>query len=546
MIRRNIKIKLGIISGPFFLLCLAVSFAWASNDELYTLVRLFDRIAVTVSDRYVDDIDPNRLINAGIDAIMEELDPYSRYLCDQDYHYLLQETQGEYNGIGIELENHSDTLWVSSVIKGSPASRANIRIGDRILKLDTVDVIGKSSLECRKLLRGDNGTLVTIKLWRPLLQKSLALGIIREEIHIEPIPYWGVDHNNNGYIKISRFSEGSMYEIKSIILLLLGKGINGIILDLRDNPGGLLYEAVETAALFLNVNDDIVETRGRGSSSVRTYTAREDGIYNKGPLVVIINNQTASAAEILAGAIQDNDRGLIVGSSSYGKGLVQQILQFSDNSALKLTTAKYYTPSERCIQKDNKENELVKKESSDPQVIYYTKSGRPVFGGGGIIPDVYVEPFSCPPIIDEIITRGYLFDFITEKSDNMMIDNSFAVDDKIVDDFIAYINDRGYVYCNPAYDLFNQFVSRNGDQFENNRMENHVEAIDKILEARSRNEMLSMKSNFKALLYEYFITINLGEKEAFELVYQKQDPELVRAGLVLKNPETYGNLLVGY
>jgi len=546
MIRRKIKIKLGIISGPFFLLVLAVSFAWASNDNLYTMVRLFDRIAVTVSDRYVDDIDPDKLINTGINAIMENLDPYSRYLRDQDYFYLLQETQGEYSGIGIELENHADTLRVGSVIKGSPASRANIRMGDRILKLDTIDVIGKSRIDCRKLLRGDNGTALTISLWRPLLRKKLELDVIRDEIHIEPIPYWGVDMNNNGYIQIARFSEGSMYEVKSIISLLLARGVNGIILDLRDNPGGLLYEAVETAALFLNSSDGIVETRGRGSSNVKTYTAREDGIYNNGHLVVIINNQTASAAEILAGAIQDNDRGLIVGSSSYGKGLVQQILQFSDNSALKLTTAKYYTPSERCIQKDNIESELVKKESSDPQVIYYTKSGRPVFGGGGIIPDIYVEPINHPPVIDEIITRGYFFDYVTEKSDDLTIDNTFIINDKIIDDFIAYINDRNYVYYSPAYDLFNQFVSQNNDLRETSRVIPHIEAIEEILKERSCDEILSMKSSFKELLYEYFITINLGEKESFELIYQKRDPELVKASVVLKNPETYGSLLVGY
>ncbi len=546
MIKRKIKIKLGIISGPFFLLCLAVSFAWASNDELYTLVRLFDRIAVTVSDRYVDNIDPDKLVNTGIDAIMEKLDPYSRYLCDQDYYYLLQETQGEYNGIGIELENHSDTLWVGSVIKGSPASRANIRIGDRILKLDTIDVVGKSATECRKLLRGDNGSRLTITLRRPLLRKSFELELVRDEIHIEPIPYWGVDLNNNGYIKIARFSEGSMYEVKSIVSLLLDRGVSGIILDLRDNPGGLLYEAVETAGLFLDKSDNIVETRGRGSSNVRTYTAREDGIYNKGPLAVIINNQTASAAEILAGAIQDNDRGLIVGSSSYGKGLVQQILQFSDNSALKLTTAKYYTPSERCIQKDNRVSELVKEESAEPQVIYYTRSGRPVFGGGGIIPDIYVEPTGYPPIIDEIITRGYLFDYVTEKSDSLKIDKNFIVNDKIVDDFINYISSRDYVYYDPAYDLFNQFVSQTVDQGNSGRAIAHIEAIEKILKEKSLDEMLAMRTNFRDLLYESFITVNLGEKEAFELIYKKQDPELVKAGSVLKNPEMYSSLLVGY
>ncbi|MCP4580325.1 MAG: S41 family peptidase [candidate division Zixibacteria bacterium] len=540
------KIKFGMISGPFFLLILAVSFAWASNDELYSLVRLFDKIAVTVSDRYVDDIDPEKLINAGIEAITEKLDPYSRYLYDQDYFYLIQETSGEYSGIGIEIENHSDTLLICSVLKGTPASQANIRIGDRILEVDHIDAIGKSPPDGRKLLRGENGSMVSLKLWRPLLQKSLDLKLPREEIHIEPIPYWGIDNNNNGYIKIARFSEGSLFEVKSFIFLLQAEGIDGLIIDLRDNPGGLLHESVEIAGLFLNKGDKIVETRGRGAASLRTYEARENGVYNEGPLTLIINSQTASAAEIVAGAIQDNDRGLLIGSTSYGKGLVQQILQFSDNSALKLTTAKYYTPSERCIQKDRMKNELRSDSESEQKVIYYTKSGRPVFGGGGIIPDIYVESWENEPVIDEIITAGYISDFVEASSARLKIDNNFSVSDELVDQLFKYIQGRDYTYHNPIYNSFDLFLSQNIEQSEETSLNDHFDAIVKILEQNSKNEMLSMRSRFKDILYEFYIRTNLGEKKAFELVYQKKDPELIKAGKVLKNPETYSSLLVGF
>ena len=263
MVDKLKKIKLGTVTGPFLLLILAAGFAWASGDDLYVFIRLFERIAVTVSDRYVENLDAEKLIYAGIDGMMEKLDPYSKYLTDKDYYYLLQETSGEYSGIGIEMEKNGDSLWVSSVIKDTPASRANIRVGDRILAVDTTGVLEKSIADCRKLLRGSDGSKVTLKIWRPLLKKELAVEMIREEIHIEPVPYWFVDSGNNGYIKISRFSEGSALKVKNIIGLLEEKNVSGLILDLRDNPGGLLYESVEIAAMFLNQGDKIVETKSR-------------------------------------------------------------------------------------------------------------------------------------------------------------------------------------------------------------------------------------------------------------------------------------------
>ena len=540
------KIKLGTVTGPFLLLILAAGFAWASGDDLYVFIRLFERIAVTVSDRYVENLDSEKLIYAGIDGMMEKLDPYSKYLTDKDYYYLLQETSGEYSGIGIEMEKNGDSLWVSSVIKDTPASRANIRVGDRILAVDTVGVLEKSIADCRKLLRGNDGSQVVLKLWRPLLKKELVVEMTREEIHIEPVPYWFVDSNNSGYIKISRFSEGSALKVKSIIGLLEGKNVSGLIIDLRDNPGGLLYESVEIAALFLNQGDKIVETKSREGLSLRTYEAREDGICKDIPVAVLINGQTASAAEIVAGAIQDNDRGLIIGSSSYGKGLVQQILQFSDQSALKLTTAKYYTPSERCIQKKGYESEVIESLNGEEGVVYFTKSGRPVFGGGGIVPDIYVEPLANQPIIDEIVTNGYVNDFVSEHSIGGGVDGNFQVGDKLVDQFVEYVNRRGYLYHNAVFSSFDEFTKADAESPDHLKYHKQIESIQETLTDNARSELAALKPQLKDLLYEYFLKINLGEKQAYELAHQHTDPEITRAGQVLKDPEIYSSLLAGY
>ncbi len=537
--------KLGIITGPFLLLCLAVGLAWASDDDLYTFIRLFDKIAVTVSDRYVTSLDPEKLIKAGINGMLNKLDPYSRYLSDRDYFRLMRETQGEYFGVGVEIKKHSDTLWVSSIIEGSPAYSSSIRIGDRIIKIDTVDVIGMSESECWDLLKGEKDSRIVLKIWRPQLMKALNLEFIRKKIYINSVSGWCIDKYNNGYIKIAKFSEGSAQEIKHIILLLLDKEVNGLIIDMQNNPGGLINEAVETAALFLKKGDNVVETKGRNGLRIRTYKAREDGIYCNGPLVVVTNDQTASAAEIVAGAIQDHDRGLIVGAASFGKGLVQQVMEFADNTALKLTTSKYYTPSSRCIQKDSALSNLIKGESKQ-NILHYTNSGRPVFSGGGIIPDIYVDQLEKPPFLKEIISLGFATDFVSEYGPKLNIDESFAVDDSLVDLFLDYIEKRDYVYRSPAYNSFEQFLTENAKLIDEIKLENHTEAIKNILNDRSQTEILSLRSQVKNHLYESFITISLGERKAYELVWLKTHPELVKAGEVLNDPKIYSSLLANY
>jgi len=545
MIMKFLSNKLGIVTGPFLLFCLAVGFAWASDDDLYTFIRLFDKIAVTVSDRYVVSLDSEKLIEAGISGMLKKLDPYSRYLSDSDYFRLMKETQGEYIGVGIEIKKHSDTLWVSSIIEGSPAYSSTIRIGDRIIKIDTIDVIGMSESECLDLLKGEKDSRVVLKIWRPQLMNTLNLEFIREKIFINSVPVWCVDRFNNGYIKIAKFSEGSAQEIKHIVSLLLDKGANGLIIDLQDNPGGLLNEAVEMAALFLKKGDKIVETKGRNGLSLRTYKAREDGIYYTGPLVIVIDDQTASAAEIVAGAIQDHDRGLIVGVTSFGKGLVQQVMQFTDNSALKLTTARYYTPSNRCIQKDSVISSLIKEESKQ-NILHFTNSGRPVFGGGGIIPDIYVDRLEKPPFLEEIISLGYAADFVSEYGPKLDIDESFTVDDNLVDLFFAYIKKRGYIYRNPAYNSFEQFLSENSKLVDEDKFANHTDAIKNLLDNRSQNEALSLRSQVTDYLYESFITIGLGKRKACELVWLKTHPELVKAREVLNDPKIYSSFLANY
>ena len=538
------KIKLGKIFGPFLLLALAVGFAWASNDDLYSMLRLFERVAIAVSDRYIEKPEPSKIINAGIDGMMEELDQYSRYLSEQEYALLMQETQGEYIGVGLELEMHLDTVRVSSIIEGSPAFATNIGIGDRLIRIDTTNVIGMSDAQCRRLLRGDPDSKVTITFERPTPGREFRVELSRAKIHISSIPAWCVDENNIGCIKLSRFSEGCAGELRNIVSLLKDRGVKGIIVDLRNNPGGLLYEAVEAVSVFLNAGDRVVETNGRGSASRRDYDVFEDGNYNVGPLVVVINGRTASAAEIFAGAIQDLDRGLVIGSASYGKGLVQQVLHFSDNSALKLTTAKYYTPSNRCIQKEITVAEDTALAAR--RILHHTKSGRPVFGGGGIIPDLYVEPPERTALIEEITTAGYAFDFVSEYGPGMKVEADFKVDDKLINRFYSYLASRGYVYHDEADLAFRQFAASYEPALGGGQIENQIDKISDYLSRRSRDELQSLRPQIKELLYESFIRRRMDSREAYHLLNVANDPELQKARDAVNHPEAYENLLAGY
>jgi len=538
------KIKLGKIFGPFLLLSLAVGFAWASNDDLYSMLRLFERVAITVSDRYIDRPEPGKIIDAAIDGMMAGLDPYSNYLSEQEYSLLMQETQGEYIGVGLELETHLDTVRVSSIIEGSPAFASNIGIGDRLIRIDTASVIGMSDAQCRKLLRGELDSRVSITFERPSLAREFTVELLRTKIHVSSIPSWCIDENNIGCIKISRFSEGCAGELKNVITLLKERGVKGIIVDIRDNPGGLLYEAVEAVAIFLNAGDRVVETNGRGAASRRTYDVFEDGCYNTGPLVVVLNGHTASAAEIFAGAIQDLDRGLTVGSASFGKGLVQQVLHFSDNSALKLTTAKYYTPSNRCIQKDA--TLAADSASAGRPVLHYTKSGRPVFGGGGIIPDLYIELPERAPLIEEIMTAGYAFDFVSEYGPGLKVEATFKVDEKLVDRFYGYIAKRGYTYHDDADNDFRQFVAAHKASIGDRSIGGQLDKMSEYLARRSGDELESLRPQVKDLLYESFIRRRMDSREAYRLLNVAHDPELLKARDVVNNPDAYGNLLAGF
>jgi len=520
----------------------ALGFTWSSSDRLYSNIRLFDRIALMVSENYVEDVDEEKMIKAGIDAMLSKLDNYTKFLRGADYTRLRQETESHFEGIGVIMEFHRDTLTIVSVLEDAPGYRAGLKSGDRVLKIDTTSTFNLDLKEIRLLMWGPSGTEIELLVYSPGEEERL-FSIEREDVRIKSIPYYSMISDEIGYIRIARFSENCLEDIKSAIEDLKKEGMNSLALDLRGNPGGLLLEAIEVAGLFLPGDSKVVETRGRKGTMVNSYLASESKVFFEGGLAVIVDNQTASAAEVLAGAIQDHDRGIVIGTETFGKGLVQQVLQLSDDSALKITTSKYYLPSGRCLQKaDWSTFELIAGEPEGPiDTFYYTDSGRPVFGGGGIMPDIYIENFEESDYVGALKNEACFFDFAIEYLKNNRIAPDFKIDNGIMLEFRRFVADRGLAFLEEdriAFDEFKEKIS-----FLDDETKEAIKILESKLNSKEMRQFDNHYSEIAAVLNEEIILRSLGEKALYDELWLKEHAEIEEAREILEDSQKYISIL---
>ncbi|MEK6566071.1 MAG: S41 family peptidase, partial [Bacteroidota bacterium] len=350
MKRRNV-IYVSVLVAGFLML----GFSGNADNDLFLRINkgidVFGKVYKEIAINYVDDVDPDRFMRAGIDGMLKTLDPYTVYIGEKESDELDLVTTGKYGGVGITIGNRDGMITVISLMEGFSAARQGIEVGDRIVDVDGKRVVGSSLEDVRQLVRGAPGTEVRVKIEREGAIEPLEFALMREEIPVRNVTYTGYVEKGLGYIRLERFSRTAGDDLRNALKDLRVTGeLKGLVLDLRDNPGGLLDIAVETSAKFLAESSLVVSTRGRRGDADRKYYSTEKPMLVDVPLVVLVNRGTASASEIVSGAIQDLDRGVIVGSRTFGKGLVQTITRLSDNSSLKITTARYYTPSGRCIQ----------------------------------------------------------------------------------------------------------------------------------------------------------------------------------------------------
>jgi carboxyl-terminal processing protease len=469
---------------------LAVDVSKSDGDSFYTDIMRFEHVALKIHQNYVESMDSKLLMDRAIDGMFQILDPHSTYFEKKQFDELMIQTEGKFGGLGIQISIRDKVLTVMTPIPGTPAERAGIQSGDQILKINGKSTAGITIDEAVGKLRGEPGTDVTINV-RRRGEKDLDYKITREIIHIKAVPYYGVFNDSIGYVTLKTFSEDAGKEVGKAVRELLKRKIKGIVLDLRYNPGGLLPQAIEVAEKFLPQKSLVVYTRGRMQNQNHEYYATENPVLPQDiPMIVMVNYASASASEIVSGAIQDWDKGLIVGDTTFGKGSVQSILPIDEDHHLKLTTAFYYTPSGRCINKpengirgkgaknddnedaDSEEGEKGKQTPKDTSVkkdttTYKTNKGRTVFGGGGIVPDTIVKQPIPDFLVRSLFIKDAFFSFAnTEynklKAKRIKIDSTFAVSNEIYADFQHYLDSTHFKFQNQAQVMFEDFKQRSG------------------------------------------------------------------------------------
>ena len=394
----------------------------------------FRELLSLIHTDYIDATNTDSLADAALESMVEELDPHSYYISKKEVFSGSIQLESNFEGIGAEFQFIEDTIWVSSVMPDSPSEKTGLQSGDKILTVNRIDVSGVniSHQELTNLVRGPKGTPVVVQILRASSGKTISLNITRDRIQSKSLDFIDIVEPGLGYIKCSRFTQTTAHEMREALMVLIAKGAKSLILDLRDNSGGYVSAAIKVADEFLSDNQLIVYTEGRNPEHNARTIATSSGLFESGNLLVLINENTASAAEIVTGALQDNDRALVLGRRSFGKGLVQAPITLTDGSEIRLTISRYFTPSGRCIQKgfqrkkrqayfkeaDNRmvTGELYNKDSikTNGRPVFKTRLGRKVYGGGGIIPDVFAskDSLSQTEWISKLVDKPVLYAFI--------------------------------------------------------------------------------------------------------------------------------------
>ena len=513
-----------------------------SNDVYSTISKnltVLGNIYKEVSRRYVDEVDPEVFLKAGIDGMLGTLDPYTSYLEEGDERHQLEViTHGRYSGVGIPLQYRNNSVTVSDPpFLGTPAARAGIREGDTIVEVDDVPTRDLDFNETARRIRGETGTEVTLKIRREGETKLLIFKMVREQIRIDDVRYSGVLDGNIGYVQLTRFTSNASTELTQAIQDLKSKNIRGLILDLRFNPGGLLDAAVEISDLFLPKDATIVSTRGRMKGASHEFKSVKNPIYGEGPVVVLVNRFSASASEIVAGAIQDNDRGIVVGDTTFGKGLVQTVIPFSPTSALRITTAKYHTPSGRCIQKQNYSS--WSDSTVDTQTIYYTARGREVYGGGGIAPDIIA---SYPPVSDYVVDmrrKSLFFNFAVHYANaHQDLPPDFEIDEPLLHAFQEYMKEKSYEYQHPITRALEALEEEIAEGKYDGDLNQSIQQFRGSLNRSMQGTFLDNVEDIKSLLRLEIASKVFGTRTGIEIGLN-DDPVVTKAVELMKNWDSY-------
>jgi len=522
------------------------------NFEIAKNLEVFHEIVSELDRYYVDTINPTKTIETGIQAMLRGIDPYTEYYPENDMNDLKMITTGKYAGIGAVIRQYTgrDYIYIDEPYEGMPAARYGLKAGDEILSINGESMKGKASAYVSDHLRGEADSKLTVTVRRPGVADSLDIDIIRSVIALPAVPYYGM-YKGYGYILLEQFTEKCSRSVMQAVVELKEQGAKGIILDLRGNGGGLLNEAVEIVGLFVPKGTKLVETRGKVPQAASTYVTQRNPIDENIPLVVMTDDQSASASEIVAGSLQDLDRAVIVGTRTFGKGLVQTTRMLPFNGTLKVTTAKYYIPSGRCIQEIDysKRNDKGQAQHIPDSLtkVFYTAAGRPVRDGGGIRPDVACKPDTMPDILYYISQNVVLFDFVNDwctRHETIAPADKFTLSDEDYNAFKEFVCNSDFKYesnSGKALESLKKIAQREGLA---DKAQEEFKSLESKLQYDLRNDLDVFRSDLERVI-AMEIVMRYYYQRGMVMLNMKSDKFLDEAVRLIGDSKRYNAILSG-
>lgn len=518
------------------------------DDRYFQIVKsldVFTTLFKEVNAYYVEEINPTELIKIGIDAMLSSLDPYTDYIPEDDIEDYRTMTTGEYGGIGAIIEKKGGVNTVVMPYKNAPAIRSGLLIGDQILKINNIELKGKKAYEISNLLKSQINSQITLAVKRMDRSEVFEISLVTEKIVIKNVSYAGLIDGNIGYIKLTDFTTNAGEEVGEALRELVQQGTSKLILDLRGNPGGLLVEAINVANIFIPKGAEIVSTKGKLEEWTKVYSTKNQAINVKIPLVVLTDQRSASASEIVAGVIQDYDRGVLVGRKTYGKGLVQQTRPLAYNAQLKVTTAKYYIPSGRCIQAIDYSTESTAKIADSLKTTFKTSNGRAVLDGGGIDPDILIDPPELSTVCYLLMQKNLIFNYATKyyfEHDTLYSPRNFQLSETEFQQFLVWLEDQSFDYQTPLEIKLDQALEIAKTAARGEQVYQSIKELNTLLQAEKKNDLDRHEEEIKRLLEQDIVSRYYFREGIIEASFDS-DPDILKAIEILEDVESYNGIL---
>ncbi|HMU76688.1 MAG: S41 family peptidase [Bacteroidetes bacterium] len=546
--RKRIRLYVAVI-----LVGISAFSVYSFSDDYFEISRNLDIFATLFRELniyYVDETNPGDLMKKGIDDMLASLDPYTNYIPEseiEDYRFM---TTGQYGGIGSLIGQRNNEVIITDPYEGFPAQKADLRAGDVIVELDGKPIKGKKNEEVSKLLKGQPKTTVKITIRREGEPNLIDKNVVREEIKINSVSYSGIIDNDLGYIRLTGFTENAGQEVKNALQALEAKTkLRGLIFDLRGNPGGLLNEAVNIVNIFVNKGVEVVSTKGKAKEWDKTYHALNNPVDTEIPVAVLVNSSSASASEIVSGSLQDLDRGIIIGQRTFGKGLVQTTRPLSYGAQLKVTTAKYYIPSGRCIQAldyaHRNDDGSVGKIPDSLITQFKTKAGRTVYDGGGVMPDFVTDIRQLSPISQSLLLKYLLFDYATmyrNTHPSIAPAKEFHLSDAEYAEFVKWISAKDYDYETKSEKILDEFKTTAEKEKYFSAAAAEFEVLKKKISHDKNADLQKFKDEITELLENEIVSRYYYQSGQIEASF-KNDLEIKKAAEALKNKDVYSSIM---